>query len=245
MRQRDGIVLDLGAVFRLIWKNFWLLFLSGLAGGLFMLLASKFYMTPLFQASTKIYILNHEEGKKLTHNDIFVSSLLSQDYSDLITSREVLERSAKILGMDSSYEDLLKRVGVLSSNQNERILTILVRDPDPYTAYDLVNTVLHVAKEHIGQVVEDDIVTVVEDAVIPEVKTLPRAKRSSVLGAILTAGLCFLFLTIKTVRDDSIRTQEDVEEYLGLHVLGMVPREITPKPGERKKRNDFGTRGDI
>lgn len=47
--------------------------------------------------------------------------------------------------------------------------------------------------------------------------------KNTMLVAILGPVACISILTVVYILDDSIRTEEDVERYLGLSVFGVVP----------------------
>lgn len=71
-------------------------------------------------------------------------------------------------------------------------------------------------------------IRIVEEAIIPRDPVKPQKKRNILLGAILGlmlgAGLAFL----TEFMDQTIRSEDDVERYLGLPVLSMIPEAEKP-----------------
>ena len=53
----------------------------------------------------------------------------------------------------------------------------------------------------------------------------PSLKKNAVIGGLLGIVLACAIIIIAYLMNDSIKTGEDVERYLGLNVLGMIPLE--------------------
>ena len=66
-------------------------------------------------------------------------------------------------------------------------------------------------------------------------------KRQVLVGMILCAGV----IVIRTIMDDTIKSEEDIEKYLGLSTLSVIPdrKDYINGSGKKKsKRNDAGKR---
>ena len=50
-------------------------------------------------------------------------------------------------------------------------------------------------------------------------------KKNAIIGGLLGFVLACAIIIIRFMLNDSIKTGEDVEKYLGLNVLGMIPLE--------------------
>ena len=51
----------------------------------------------------------------------------------------------------------------------------------------------------------------------------PSMKKNGIIGGLLGVVLACAIIIIQFMMNDSIKTGEDVEKYLGLNVLGMIP----------------------
>ena len=111
----------------------------------------------------------------------------------------------------------------VKSADNIRVLQISVRDTEPKRAADIANCVREVASEQIREIVNVEAVDLVYEAKVPQYKLGPSLVKNTALAAIMGMVLCISILTILCVLDDTIRTEENVERYFGLSVLGMVP----------------------
>lgn len=78
-------------------------------------------------------------------------------------------------------------------------------------------------------------VNVVEEANLPTVKAGPSVVKWTAVGGILGVFLVCAVILIHYLLDDSIKSSEDVEKYLGLSTLALIP--ITQSVNDDKQRN--------
>lgn len=236
-QNRDYIEIDLLEVISLLWHHAVLIiFISVLCAGAAFALAS-YVVPPYYQSTTKIYILNKNEASTVTYSDTQLATQLTKDYSELITSRFVLEQVIAMQGLDTDYEDMLRKVEV-NTPTDTRIVEITVEDNDPHKAMDICNSIREVASDHIQNVMDIDAVNVVETANFPVEKAGPGEIKWSVVAGLAGFVLISVILFIKYMLDDSIKTPEDIEKYLGLSTLGMIPIDEAEieETGRRKRR---------
>lgn len=100
------------------------------------------------------------------------------------------------------------------------------------------------ASESITNVMNVDAVNVVEKANLPTKKCSPSVGRNTVLGGLLGVFAACAVILLVVLFNDTIRTQDDVEKYLNVSTLGVIPmsREIEAyekksRREERKKKN--------
>ena len=139
------------------------------------------------------------------------------------------------LGLDLTHEELLDKMTVDSATDT-RILSISVKDEDPYKACEIANSIRDVAANHIKNVMDIDAVNVVETANIPEEKASPSISKNGIIGGILGVFLSVAVVLISYMVNDTIKTQDDVERYLGLSTLGTIPLTETEKKKRKKKQ---------
>ena len=223
MQSTDDVVeIDLKELFGVLWNKAWLILLCGVLAGAIGFCCSFFIMTPQYQSTTKIYILNKQNGSSITYNDLQMGTQLTKDYKVLITSRDVLEEVIADCKLDESYKGLSERVTV-ETISDTRIIAITVEDPDPVMAQTLADKIRDVAAEHIKEVMDIEAVNVAEEANLPENPSGPSVKKWTVLGILAGICLCAGILLVRFLMDDTIKTSEDVEKYLGLSTLALIP----------------------
>ncbi len=234
------IEIDLGEIFHLLISHIGIIILSGIALGLVSILGTMLFITPQYESTTKIYVLNRQDSSTLTSQDMSTSTQLTKDYAELIKSRTVTEGVIAHLKLDVSHEKLLKMLSVETSTDT-RIVTIKVKDTDPYRAAEIANSVRDVAAQHIQSVMDIEAVNVVETANIPDQKASPSLSRNGIIGGFLGCLLAAVIVIAVYLTNDTIRTSEDVERYLKLSVLGSIPLIGKEKKSKKKKIRRNGT----
>lgn len=230
----DTIEIDLLEIIHILWSRFWIILGAGLLAAVIGFVISRFVLTPTYESTTKIYILNKSENTAVTYSDVQMGTQLTKDYAELINSRYVLETVIEQLSLsEMEYKDLLKQVSV-NTPTDTRIVSITVTDIDPQQAQDIANCIREVAGEHIQNVMDIDAVNVVEEANLPMIKAGPSVIKWTAIGGILGVFLVCAVILIHCLLDDTIKTSEDVEKYLGLSTLALIP--ITPDENDSRQR---------
>ena len=234
-RDNNIVEIDLLEIISILLNRFWVIFGAALLAAAAGFMISKFVLTPTFESTTKIYILNKSENTTVTYSDVQMGTQLTKDYAELINSRYVLETVIGQLSLpEMEYKDLLKKVSVHTPTDT-RIVSITVTDYDPQQAQNIANCIREVAGEHIQNVMDIEAVNVVEEANLPTVKAGPSVVKWTAVGGILGVFLVCAVILIHYLLDDSIKSSEDVEKYLGLSTLALIP--ITQSVNDDKLRN--------
>ncbi len=229
----DEIEIDLGEVFHLVISKLGVIILSGILLGVLSIIGTMLFITPKYESTTKIMVLNKQDNNTLTSADMQTSTQLTKDYAELIQSRTVLEGVIAQLNLDMTYKEMLKKVSVETSSDS-RIVSISVTDEDPYTASEIANAVRDMAAEHIQSVMDIEAVNVVDTANIPNEKASPSLAKNGVIGGLLGVIIAMAAVIIIYLTNDTIKVEEDVERYLGLSVLGSIP--FSEKESRSKKK---------
>ena len=234
-RSNEETEIDLAELFWVLWRKLPLMIAVGLFTALLAFGGSKFLMTPTYQSVTKIYILNKQDNSSanVTYNDLQAGIQLVKDYSELIKSRSVLEAVIEQLDLPISYEQLSGKVAV-STPTDTRVISITVTDSSPVMAMKIANAVREAASIHIRNVMDIEAVNVVETANMPTYKASPSVEKNTMMGGMLGILIVAAIVIISHLLNDTIQTEEDVEKYLGISTLAMIP--LNDADGKKKKK---------
>lgn len=239
--KEDVIEIDLQELVGLLFHWLWLLILCGLVTGVAGLLICKLAITPQYESTTRIFILNKTNAANVTYSDLQTSTQLTKNYTPLIKSRDVLEKVIETCGLNESYESLASRVKVGTVNDTN-LIAITVTDPDPGMAQLLAKEVRIEASDHIEKVMEVQAANLETEANYPKRPSGPNARKWAMIGALLGVFACAAILVIQYLLDDSIKSAEDVERYLGLSTLAMIP--VSEQNDKHKKKKSHHERVD-
>ena len=163
-----------------------------------------------------------DDGKNLSAQDLQAGTFLTKDYKEIITSNDVLSEVIKDEKLNMTEADLAKMISV-NIPTDTRLISISVNAKTGQDAQSLANKVRDVAAEKIKKVTKVEDVTTLEDAKLPDSPSSPNIKRNVALGAVLGGFLAIVGVLVREILDDRIRRPEDIEDALGLTLLGIVP----------------------
>lgn len=234
--QENEVEINLMELVPFLLHWLWLLLIVGLFTGAIGFSISAFLMTPKYQSTTKVYILNKSsKSDNVTYSDTQLATNLTKDFKEMIKSRYVIETVIEKFSLNESYETLAGNVSV-SNTTDTRIIGISVKDSDPVRAQFLANAIRDVAAIHLKNVMDLEAVNVVEEANLPTKPVEPSKKKYTMIGFAIGFIICGGILILRYYLDDSIKTSEDIEKYLDMTVLASIP--IFEEEGNTKKKKN-------
>ena len=232
----EELTIDLAELFSVLWSKIYLIILVGLIAALAAFAGTKIFITPEYTSSTSMYMLTRSQsGGTITSSDLQTGTQLTQDYMEMVKSRSVLEQVISVLNLDMSTQELSSSV-TTENKTNTRILTISVSNEDPELAQEIANTLRETVSVKIREIMEIDAVNTIEEANFPSAPSSPNVMRNTMLGGILGVLVTAGILVIIFLFDDTIKTPDDVEHYLGLNVLTSIPVTEGEEKGKKTKR---------
>lgn len=211
------------ALVQKLWSKKFLILFTAFYFAIFSFLGTYFLIKPTYTSTTRIYVVNqNNEGSNLSAQELQAGTYLVKDYKEIITSNDVLSKVIADQKLNLTENQL---AGMISVNipQDTRLISISVNATTGQEAQALANKVREVASEKIKDVTKVQDVTTLEDAKLPESPSSPNIKRNVLFGALVGGFLAVLGVILKESLDDRVRRPEDIEEVLGLTLLGVVP----------------------
>ncbi len=223
------------AMYLLNWL--WLIAIVGVACAAIGFFLSAFVITPKYTSTTKIYILSkNTQNDSITYSDTQLSTMLTKDFKELITSRYVVETVIEKLNLPEDYDELVSKISVSNTNDT-RIIGIGIEDANPNRARIIANSIRDVAAVHIQSVMDIEAVNVVDEANLPTKPSKPSKSKFTLIGFAAGVALMVSILALKFYFDDSIKTTEDIEKYLDMTTLAMIPLMENGEVNDKKKKS--------
>ncbi|MFE4714650.1 MULTISPECIES: YveK family protein [Paenibacillus] len=248
--------LDLRDYFRIVRKRLWMIvsivvIVCALAG-----VYSLYIKKPVYEASTKIIVNQTPTQSAMTQldlNQINTNIQLINTYKEIIKTPAILDTVIKNYPQfNITTEELLKKVNVSSVN-NTQVMTLVVRDNSYTQAAEIVNAISLVFKQEIPSLFNVQNVSILNEAKVnPPVEPGPVEPNvllniaiAFVVSLMIGLGIAFLL----EYMDDTIKTEADIEKYLGLPTIAMITRvgqENGAKPTSRQAQvQTSGKAGDL
>lgn len=180
----------------------------------------------------------------MTSSDLQSSSLLTKDFKILITSRSVTETVVSDLKLDIKPEALTKMIDV-EIPTDTRVLNINVTSEDPLLSKKIADKVAEISSKQITNIMQVENVSVIEEGNVPTNAVKPNLKKNSAIAGLAGLFLSIAFVVIRLIMNDTIHTAEDVERYLGLSTLSLIPKSeaIDDASDNLKKKKHHGHKG--
>lgn len=207
---------------------------GGLAGAY-----NHFFIHPTYRANAEIYITNTDTV--ISFQDVQLSAALTVDYEEIIRSRTVLKKVIKDQKLDISYADLSQLI-TIENPTDSHCLKICVECQQPKQAVAIANSLVKYGVDQIYRVAGNDEPTVIDYAEADSVETIKASlKKYIAMGVLVGMVICCGFFVMVFLLDMTVKTEEDIEKYMGLTVLATIPEYMEDtasedKSGRRKKR---------
>lgn len=183
---------------------------------------SNYLITPLYSASTSLYVYNETSRDSITSTDLNTSQELVQTYIVILTSNAVLTKVSAVLNNQYSVDELRNMITASAINNTEAF-EITVENADPAMAQKVANTIATVAPAEIIRVVKAGSVEVIDYATLPIEQSSPNVFKNTAIGGLLGFIVCVIVLALTEMFDTVIRSEEDLIENFNIPILGVIP----------------------
>lgn len=213
----------------------WVMILAAVvvAGGL--LLINRLTFIPTYSSTATLYILRQDNDTSTGNSDSDFSLALKvvNDCDYLLKSHSVLDEVIRELNLETDYKTLSK--GVSTANpENTRILEVTVESNSPENAKRIVDALCEIGQEKITEAMGFQQVNLYEYGTLNDKPCNTTSMTTYLLAGMIAAILVYSVFLIIFLLDDRIRTEEDIERYLGLSILGDIPN------ANNKKNHQYG-----
>ena len=178
---------------------------------------------PMYQSNTTIVLVG-ESKKEYSQTDSQLNQNLIGTYSEIITSRKVLQQVIDNLKLKMTVDELSQNI-TTSSVEDTEIIRITVNNEKKKMAVKIADEVASVFSEEIQDIYNLENVAIIDKAeVAKEPYNINYVKDNVIylmIGIVLSFGVVFVMYYF----DTTIKSSETVEEKLGLTVIGIVPKE--------------------
>lgn len=217
--------LDLRELFYMLVKHMRLIALLTVISVSVTALATIFLMTPTYETFTTLMLgkpVEELNASQVNNQGILTNQQLIGTYAEIAKSKVVINKVVNELGNTMTPAELRSKVSVTLLN-NTAVIKVGVKDSDPERAAVIANAMAKTFMAEVSNIMKIENVQVIDPAEVPVNPISPRLLMNLAISLILGLMLGVFISFLIEFMDRSIKTPEDVQKYLGLPVLGMIP----------------------
>ena len=212
--------IDLREIFQILRKHLTLIIIIPIIFAAVGATVSIFLIDQVYESSTTLIVMQDKDAKEqISKSDVDLSKSLIYTYAEMAKSYTVLDNTAKALNIDRLNE---KNITV-SPVKDTQILKVTVQNKDPNLAKDIADTLVKEFTEEIQRITKTNNVSVVDYARLSQNPIKPNIMMNTLIAAILGAMLIVFIVFLKEYLDNTIKTEKDIENLLGISIIGAVP----------------------
>lgn len=215
--------IDLFEVLRLLKKKMIFIIIAGVLSGAAGFYVTNRFMVPEYESSaTMIVNTRIDQNSMVTNDQITSAENLVDTYAIIIQSGRVLNPVIDKLKLNTNYNVLQQKITVSQINDTQ-VMRIAVRDPDPDKAFRIIKEIVNTAPDIIIDTVEAGSVKTIERPTVTAFPVTPNVKMNVFLSFVIGIIVSIFFVIVKLMMDNTIKSENDIQIYLELPVLGVIP----------------------
>ncbi len=217
--------ISLKELFDTLKKRIWMIISITILAVVASAVYTFYAITPTYQTQTQVLVSQQATGAASLAAMAFDSDAKYIDtYNVIMKSPYILNQVIEELALERSHRALNSQISVAQEGRSQ-VVTIRVTDTDPAMAVEIANTTARVFQREVYTLMRVDNVHVLSPAEL-EASSSPINPKPNlnmaiafVVGLMAAIGLAFLLEFL----DNTLRTEQDVEDTLGLPILGVIP----------------------
>ena len=213
---------------------------------------AKVNYTPKYSSTGTIYLVDYsryssEDGDKLNNNqwtvEYTLANVIASDTMYVLKSRTVLNAVGEDVGIKNGY-GALKNAITIENPEDTRVLEITATADSPEKAKAIVDSLCKHGPAEAKNVLLYDSIRPYEEGTL---NTWP-INQVTLLGylkfGIIAGALVYLFFLAMFLFDNYIHTEEDIERYLGVSIIGDIPDADAPKKKNKYANYRYKKKGE-
>lgn len=222
----DRVVeVDLKQILQACLRKWWLIVLMALALAVAVYMYTALFVTPQYQTGASFYVNNSQqsgESQKISSSDLATSQRLVLTYVNIIKSDSVLEKVIGETELKMTPSQIRSMMTAESIDETE-MFRVQISHKDPVLAARIANAIADVAPAEISNIMVGSTTKVVDRAKVPTAPVNPNKSQNALLGGLAGAVLAVIIVTVQTLMDVRVKSEEDLTAISALPVLGAIP----------------------
>ncbi len=224
MDEMNVKTVNLRDLWELLIQRLWVMALAAVVcvAGLF--IVKQVTYVPQYSSTATLYILrqNAEGQVSGTDSDFSLALKVVNDCTYLLKSHAVVDQVIENMDLEMSYAQLYERISTKNPDST-RILEVKVVADTPEQAKAIVDSLCQIGQQKIMDAMGFQQVNFYERGTLETEPCNRTGLLTYALVGIIAAVLTYSVFLVLLLVDDRIRSEADIQQILGLSVLGDIP----------------------
>ncbi|WP_202709624.1 YveK family protein [Sporosalibacterium faouarense] len=215
--------IELRELMQIIWRKAWLIILITVITVAASGVVSFFVLESQYETYTTLMIGQPNGSEyKLDINEVRLNQSLVSTYGEITKSRIVTNEVINNMGLNMTHKDLINMISV-SSVKDTEIIKISVNGREPELISKIADEIAVVLKKHIANIMHIENIQVIDKAEVPTAPVKPNPILNMAIAGVLGGMISIFLVFLMEYMDNTVKSSNDIEKYLELPVIGMIP----------------------
>ncbi len=184
-------------------------------------LYSYYYVVPEYKSTSTLLLIPNDD-ETVTSSDLTLNSGLISTYGNIAKNSKVLKQVISNLNLNIQEVQLLSKIEI-NIIKDTHIMEISVSDTDPQMATNITKELSNVFLNEIKQIYNLNNIGIVDEAQLPDTPYNINHIKDMFMFVCMGIVVSFAYVVIIYLFDNTIKKEEDIEEYIKIKSLGSVP----------------------
>ena len=184
-------------------------------------LYSYYYVVPEYKSTSTLLLIPNDD-ETVTSSDLTLNSGLISTYGNIAKNSKVLKQVINNLNLNIQEGQLLSKIEI-NIIKDTHIMEISVSDTDPQMATNITKELSNVFLNEIKQIYNLNNIGIVDEAQLPDTPYNINHIKDMFVFVCMGIVVSFAYIVIIYLFDNTIKKEEDIEEYIKIKSLGSVP----------------------
>ena len=217
--------LKIEKIINILKTNFRLILISTLSVTLVSAIVTFFFVSPKYEASSKVYI-GKEKFKNVStaynNDEITMYQRLIKTYAEIAKTKNLMAKAIKNAGEDITVTEALSKVQAVAITDTQ-ILQFKYVSSSREESYNMIYGLTEEFMKLSKSLYPDGNVHIIEQPKVPEDAVSPNKTMNIAIGAMLGLMLGIVIVFLKEYMNNSFSDKEEIEEFLQVSCLGSIP----------------------
>lgn len=222
MDEIDLEIQDMIKIFKNRWKVIVVIMtiITLITGGI-----SFWVIKPVYKVNTKVFIGKDEsKDEKYSNNDIEMYQKLLTTYAELIKTNDLIKNTINGKNLDVTTTEVSDNL-VVTPRTDTQILQISFENNNNLLAKEVLVALVDEFIKEAKLLIPNGTIRVIESAELPQYPVSPNNVKNIGFGFLGGLVVGVIISLLMEYMDDTLKTKEQIEQIMGISVIGVIPCE--------------------